>query len=58
VAYAMAKNVVVVTNEQPRPQSRHRILLPDVCDQFNVEHKDTFGMLKNLAVQFEWTRKV
>lgn len=55
VAYAMAKNVVVVTNEQPRPQSRNRILLPDVCTQFNVEYKDTFAMLKDLAVRFGWT---
>ncbi len=55
VAYAMAKNVVVVTNEQPRPQARNRILLPDVCNQFNVEYKDTFAMLKDLAVRFEWT---
>jgi hypothetical protein len=55
VAYAMAKNVVVVTNEQRRPKSRSSIKLPDVCNQFNVECKDTFGMLKDLAIRFEWT---
>jgi hypothetical protein len=33
VAYAMAKNVVIITNEQPRPQSRNRILLLDVCNR-------------------------
>jgi hypothetical protein len=36
VAYAMVHRVTVITNEQPRPQSRNRILLPDVCTQFNV----------------------
>ncbi len=36
VAYAMANRATIVTNEQPRPQSRNRILLPDVCAQFNV----------------------
>jgi len=55
VAYAMANNVLVVTNEQPRPQARNRILLPDVCNQFNVPYKDTFAMLKDLAIRFEWT---
>jgi len=56
VAYAMANKVIVVTNEQPRPESRNRILLPDVCAHFNVTYKDTFFMLKELAVRFEWRR--
>lgn len=54
VAYAMVNGVVVVTNEQPRPESRNRVLLPDVCTQFNVTYKDTFLMLKELSIQFEW----
>ena len=54
VAYAMVHGVTVVTNEQPRPQSHNRILLPDVCSQFNVIYKDTFAMLHELAVRYEW----
>ena len=54
VAYAMVHGVTVITNEQPRPQSRNRILLPDVCAQFNVVYKDTFAMLNELAVRYEW----
>lgn len=54
VAYAMTHKVIVVTNEQPRPESRNRILLPDVCTQFKVTFKDTFFMLKDLSVRFEW----
>jgi len=54
VAYAMVHGVTVITNEQPRRQSRNRILLPDVCTQFNVTPKDTFFMLNYLAVRFEW----
>lgn len=54
VAYAMIHSVTVVTNEQARPQSRNRILLPDVCAQFNVIYKDTFTMLNDLAVRYEW----
>ena len=56
VAYAMAHNATVVTNEQPRPQSRNRVLLPDVCAQFNITPKDTFFMLDDLSVRYEWRR--
>lgn len=56
VAYAMAHKVTVVTNEQPRPESRNRILLPDVCEHFKVTRQNTFFMLKDLAIRFEWRR--
>jgi hypothetical protein len=53
VAYSMVHRTVVVTNEQPRPDSRNRVLLPDVCVQFKVPHKDTFLMLREVAVRFD-----
>lgn len=56
VAYAMTYGQVVITNEQPRPEARNRILLPDVCNQFGVTWGDTFWMLKRLGVRFEWAR--
>ena len=52
VAYSMVHETIVVTNEQPRPDSKARILLPDVCAQFDVEHIDTFLMLRRLAARF------
>ena len=54
VAYGMVHGVTVITNEQPRPQSRNRILLPDVCNEFSVAYKNTFEMLHELAVRYEW----
>lgn len=54
VAYAMVRGVSVATNEQPRPEARNRILLPDVCRQFGVTYKDTFAMLNELGVRYEW----
>lgn len=54
VAYAMIHGVTVITNEQPRPQSRNRILLPDVCNHFNVTYMDTFAMLHELSIRYEW----
>jgi hypothetical protein len=56
VAYARVYGVTIITNEQPRPQSRNRILLPDVCAQFNVPYKDSFLMLKELDVRYEWRK--
>jgi len=53
VAYAMVHGTTVVTNEQPRPQSTTRVLLPDVCDHFQVARSDVFNMLKTLEVRFE-----
>lgn len=53
VAYSMVYGTTVVTNEQPRPNSRNRVLLPDVCAQFEVPRKDTFAMLRSLAAKFD-----
>ncbi len=52
VAYSMVHRTVIVTNEQPRPDARNRVLLPDVCAQFKVAYRDTFVMLRELPVQF------
>ncbi|MAA73149.1 MAG: pilus assembly protein [Salinisphaeraceae bacterium] len=54
VAYAMAHGGIVVTQEQPSPDSKNRILLPDVCNQFGVAYQDTFLMLKALEARFVW----
>jgi hypothetical protein len=56
VAHSMVKGTIVVTNEQTHPDSRNRVLLPDVCAQFQVPTKDTFLMLRELAVQFDLVR--
>lgn len=52
VAYSLVHGTVVVTNEQSRPDSRNRILLPDVCVQFQVKYKDTFLMLREVGTRF------
>ncbi len=57
VAYSMVHGTTVVTNEQPRPDSRNRVLLPDVCAQFDVPSKDTFTMLRSLSVRFDLRAK-
>ena len=53
VAYSMVNGTVVVTNEQPRPESGNRVLLPDACTQFEVPYHDTFFMLRELSLRFD-----
>ena len=54
VAHGMVNGKEVVTNEQPRPEARSRILLPDVCDQFGVQYHNTFEMLRALGARYNY----
>lgn len=54
VAYARVNACVVVTLEEPRPESRNQIKLPDVCIQFGVPYENVFTMLRALQVQFSY----
>lgn len=57
VAYARVHGAIVVTNEQPAPDAKKEIKLPDVCDQFEVKRRNTFSMLRALAIRFHWTEE-
>lgn len=57
VAYSMVHGTTVVTNEQPRPEARSRVLLPDVCAQFKVPSRDTFTLLRSLGVKLDLRAK-
>ena len=54
VAYAMVHGVTVVTNEQPRPEAKREIKLPDVCTQFGVDYKDIFFVLRELKISYTY----
>ena len=51
IAYAMAKECVVVTHEQFNPDIRRKVPIPNVCREFGVQHVDTFQMLRDLRVR-------
>lgn len=55
VAYARVHNAVVVTHEAFNADARKRVPIPNVCRQFAVDCCDTFAMLRELEVRFEWT---
>ncbi len=52
IAYARAKGgVIVVTLEQPDPNVRRRIPIPNVCKAFGIPYLDSFAMLRALRVK-------
>ena len=48
VAYALANHYILVTHEVYDPGIRKRIPIPNACPHFDVEHIDTFEMLRRL----------
>ena len=58
VACEQVCGATVVTNEQPAPESKRRVKLPDVCDKFKVPWENTYVMLRKLEVQFFWTERI
>jgi hypothetical protein len=55
VAYAAVHDLVLVTHESHQPDRRNRIKIPNACEAFGVEWKNTFAMLRELEVRFNWT---
>jgi hypothetical protein len=54
IAYAKAKNLVLVTHEVLDRFIQKKIPMPNVCEAFDVTYVDTFAMLRELEAQFNW----
>ena len=52
VAYAKVHGCVVVTEEKPADDAYSKVRIPDVCRQFGVPCRSTFGMLVELGIAF------
>jgi hypothetical protein len=53
VAFALVNNLTVVTHERLDGNQRNRVVIPAVCDAFNVPYIQTFDMLRTLGVIFQ-----
>lgn len=51
IAHAMATGSTVVTREQPAPDSKEKIKIPDVCKDFNVAWTDPFSLYRALGMR-------
>ena len=54
VACARIHSAAVVTNERSAAESKRKIKLRDVRDQFGVQRDHAFAMPRALNVQFKW----
>jgi predicted nuclease of predicted toxin-antitoxin system len=52
IAYAKTNSLVVVTQEEFAPDAKKKVPMPNVCIAFNVEHVNSFEMLRDLGVRF------
>lgn len=51
ISYAKAKGATVVTHEAFNRETKKRILIPVVCNQFGIPYVNTFEMLRRLEVR-------
>ncbi|EMW7171252.1 DUF4411 family protein [Vibrio fluvialis] len=55
IAKAMTTGAVIVTHEKLDRHIRRKILIPNVCEHFNVQYIDTFELLHELEARFVMT---
>ena len=51
ISYALTKKLTVVTEERLNLNSKRRVLIPNVCEEFNIRYVDTFQMLRELGIR-------
>ncbi len=54
IAYALVDidERVIITQETPAPNAKHRIKIPDVCNAFNIRYMNIMDMFRELKVTF------
>ena len=52
VAFASARERVVVTQEVLKPDTRRKVPIPNVCEAFGVRYVNTFQMMRELGVRW------
>lgn len=51
IAHAMAAGAIVVAREQPAPDARKKIKIPDACNAFGVAWTDPFSLYRTLGMR-------
>ena len=47
-----SRKCLVVTSEQPAPNSKRKIRIPDTCDAMNVSYFGPFDLYRKLGLRF------
>ena len=53
-AFAKVRGAVLITHESFEPNARKRVKLPNVCREFGIVYRNTFDMLRELGIRFDW----
>ena len=51
IAHAMAAGATVVTREQPAPDAKKKIKIPDACNAFGLVWTDPFSLYRTLGMR-------
>lgn len=51
IAHAMVAGATVVTREQPAPEAKKKIKIPDACGAFNIAWTDPFSLYRTLGMR-------
>lgn len=51
IAHAIVSGATVATREQPAPDSKKKIKIPDACNSFNVAYTDPFNAYRALELR-------
>ncbi len=54
IAFAKAKQLVLVTHEVYASDAKKKVPIPNVCIEFGVRYVDTFEMLRDFKTSFTW----
>ncbi|MEO5376400.1 MAG: DUF4411 family protein [Magnetococcus sp. DMHC-6] len=52
IAKAISLKATIVTHEKFEPGSKKRVLIPNVCQKFNLTYMNTFDLLRECAASF------
>ena len=50
-AHALAHDYVIITQEKRSPESKKRVLIPNVCEEFGIEYIDLLTFLREIQMR-------
>ncbi len=50
-AHALAHGYVIITQEKRNPESKRRVMIPNVCEEFGIEYIDLLAFLREIQMR-------
>lgn len=52
-AYGMASEDIIVTNEKYEPNTRKRVKIPNICEEFSIDYIGLLEFMRELGIRFD-----